>query len=67
MAANTTLPTRTLGRTGFRVSDISMGCGMISDSNVVRYAYDHGMNLFDTAEASGLIQLSVSGKSLDDY
>jgi predicted aldo/keto reductase-like oxidoreductase len=44
---------RTLGRTGFRVSDISMGCGMISDPNVVLYAYDHGMNLFDTAEAYG--------------
>ena len=41
---------RTLGRTGFRVSDISMGCGSIAEPNVVRYAYDHGMNLFDTAE-----------------
>jgi len=44
---------RTLGRTGFEVSDISMGCGSIAESNVVRYAYDHGINLFDTAEVYG--------------
>ena len=44
---------RTLGRTGFEVSDISMGCGRIADSDVVRYAYDNGVNLFDTAESYG--------------
>ena len=44
---------RTLGRTGFAVGDISMGCGSIAESNVVRYAYDHGVNLFDTAESYG--------------
>jgi aryl-alcohol dehydrogenase-like predicted oxidoreductase len=44
---------RTLGRTGFEVGDISMGCGSIAESNVVRYAYDHGINLFDTAETYG--------------
>lgn len=44
---------RTLGRTGFKVSDISMGCGAIAESNVVRYAYDKGINLFDTAESYG--------------
>lgn len=44
---------RTLGRTEFKVSDVSMGCGSIAESNVVRYAYDHGMNLFDTAEVYG--------------
>jgi uncharacterized protein len=44
---------RTLGRTGFKVSDISMGCGMISEANVVRYAYDHGINYFDVAEVYG--------------
>jgi predicted aldo/keto reductase-like oxidoreductase len=40
---------RTLGRTGFKVSDISMGCGSIQEANVIRYAYDRGMNYFDTA------------------
>jgi len=44
---------RTLGRTGFEVGDISMGCGNIAESNVVRYAYDHGVNLFDTAASYG--------------
>jgi predicted aldo/keto reductase-like oxidoreductase len=44
---------RTLGRTGFEVSDISHGCGYLADANVVRYAYDHGVNLFDVAETYG--------------
>jgi predicted aldo/keto reductase-like oxidoreductase len=44
---------RTLGRTGFRVSEVSLGCGRISDPNLVRYAYDHGVNFFDTAEVYG--------------
>jgi predicted aldo/keto reductase-like oxidoreductase len=41
---------RTLGRTGFQVSDISIGCGYISEAAVIRFAYDHGINYFDTAE-----------------
>jgi aryl-alcohol dehydrogenase-like predicted oxidoreductase len=40
---------RTLGRTGFEVSDISIG-GSGREANVYRYAYDHGINYFDTAE-----------------
>ena len=44
---------RTLGRTGFQASDISIGCGGVSDENVIRYAYDHGINYFDTAEGYG--------------
>jgi predicted aldo/keto reductase-like oxidoreductase len=39
---------RTLGRTGFKVSDIS--CGFIMDEGVIRAAYEAGMNYFDTAE-----------------
>jgi predicted aldo/keto reductase-like oxidoreductase len=39
---------RTLGRTGFQVSDIS--CGFIMDEGVIRAAYESGMNYFDTAE-----------------
>ena len=38
---------RTLGRTGFEVSDISIG-GSGKEANVYRYAYDHGINYFDT-------------------
>ncbi|MDX2437531.1 MAG: aldo/keto reductase [Acidobacteriota bacterium] len=43
---------RTLGRTGFEVSDISIG-GAGKDANVYRYAYDHGINYFDTGESYG--------------
>ena len=42
---------RTLGRTGFKVSDISMGASFIREANLVRYAFDKGMNYIDTAEA----------------
>ena len=45
---------RTLGRTGFKVSDIAMGNGA-TESNLVRYAYDHGINYFDTAESYGTL------------
>ena len=39
---------RTLGRTGFKVSDVS--CGFIMDEGVIQAAYASGMNYFDTAE-----------------
>ena len=42
---------RTLGKTGLRISDISFGTGAGADSEVVRYAYDQGVRLFDTAES----------------
>ena len=41
---------RTLGRTGFKVSDISMGGTRSREAHVVRYAYDKGINYFDTGE-----------------
>ncbi len=41
---------RTLGRTGFKVSDIGFGTGQVKEGNVIRYAYDQGINYFDTAE-----------------
>jgi predicted aldo/keto reductase-like oxidoreductase len=39
---------RTLGRTGFKVSDLSSG--FIMDEGVIRASYEAGMNYFDTAE-----------------
>ena len=42
---------RKLGRTGFQASDISMGCSRNREPNVFRYAYDKGINYFDTAES----------------
>lgn len=43
---------RILGRTGFKVSDIGLG-GLPKEGSVVRYAYDKGINYFDTAESYG--------------
>jgi predicted aldo/keto reductase-like oxidoreductase len=42
---------RTLGRTGFQVSDVGMGSVPLRETAVVRYAYDKGINYFDTAES----------------
>jgi uncharacterized protein len=41
-----------LGRTGMNISDISFGADRLSigDEGVVLYAYDQGINYFDTAE-----------------
>jgi aryl-alcohol dehydrogenase-like predicted oxidoreductase len=41
---------RTLGRTGFKVSDISLGGSLIKEANIARYALDKGMNYIDTSE-----------------
>jgi predicted aldo/keto reductase-like oxidoreductase len=43
----------TLGRTGMRVSDISFGSSLLGadGADTVRYAFDHGINYFDTADS----------------
>jgi predicted aldo/keto reductase-like oxidoreductase len=41
---------RTLGRTGFDVSDIGFGTGSLNNANVVQVALDMGVNYIDTAE-----------------
>lgn len=40
---------RPLGRTGFRMSDISFGCAGLSDAGVARRAVERGINYFDTS------------------
>jgi len=40
----------TLGKTGLKVSDVSFGAISLYESNVLRYAYECGVNYFDTAE-----------------
>lgn len=39
-----------LGNTGLKVSDVSCGAISLFEPNVLRYAYDCGINYFDTAE-----------------
>ena len=41
---------RTLGRTGFQVSDIGFGAGFLTNSNVLAVALDMGVNYIDTGE-----------------
>lgn len=43
--------TVTLGRTGLEVSDISFGSSSLTDADLVRYAFERGVNYFDTAES----------------
>ncbi len=39
-----------LGKTGLKVSDVSFGAISLFEPNVLRYAYECGVNYFDTAE-----------------
>lgn len=44
---------RTLGRTGFRVSDIGIGTSQTFPTEVLKAALDAGVNYFDTGEGYG--------------
>jgi uncharacterized protein len=59
---------RTLGRTGFEVSDISIGGGNLSNPDVLAAALDAGVNYIDTAEhyAHGNSERTV-GNVLKNY
>ncbi len=41
---------RTLGRTDWKVSDVSFGAGLLSNAGVLQLALDRGMNYIDTGE-----------------
>jgi uncharacterized protein len=42
---------RPLGKTGIEMSDVSFGSSRTSDADLVRYAFDRGIDYFDTAES----------------
>jgi predicted aldo/keto reductase-like oxidoreductase len=42
---------RPLGKTGIEMSDISFGSSRTSDPELVRYAFERGIDYFDTAES----------------
>ena len=52
---------RTLGRTGFKVSDIGFGAGNLSNPQVLEAALDMGINYIDTAEhyARGNVERTI--------
>jgi len=55
--AETKVPTiqayRELGKTGFKMSDISFGCGKLASASMILRAIDRGINYFDTAPDYG--------------
>jgi len=54
-----------LGSTGITVSDVTFGGGAISDAGVVRYAFDRGVTLFDTAALYGVgVSEEIIGRAL---
>jgi uncharacterized protein len=59
---------RTLGRTGFKASDIGCGPAMINDENLLRAILDTGVNIIDTAEFYGNgNNETLVGKSIKGY
>lgn len=59
---------RTLGRTGFKVSDISLGGVELTNPTLVKACLDTGINYIDTAEGylRGQSEINI-GKALKDY
>jgi len=59
---------RVLGRTGFKVSDISLGAGQLTNANVLEQALKMGINYIDTAEhyVSGRSEKTI-GEVLKTY
>ena len=56
-----------LGRTGMEISDISFGSSRMRDAKAVRYAYEKGVNYFDSAEGyKGGDSETAIGEALHD-
>src|ERR1035437_7955514 len=47
--APSSIPYRTLGKTGLKVCPVGVGCGFTPDPAVIARAFDLGINYFDTA------------------
>jgi predicted aldo/keto reductase-like oxidoreductase len=59
---------RPLGRTGFSMSDISFGCGGLTDPAVARRAIDRGINYFDTSpDYSDTASERALGEAIQGY
>lgn len=58
----------TLGATGLEISDISFGGSRLRDDpDLVRFAFDRGINYFDTAESyTGSVSETAIGEALQD-
>ncbi len=56
-----------LGKTGMKIADISFGSSRMRDPKAVRYAYERGVNYFDSAESykGGDSELAI-GEALHD-
>jgi aryl-alcohol dehydrogenase-like predicted oxidoreductase len=58
---------RTLGRTGFQVTPIGMGATRTLNANLMRAAFDEGVNFFDTGRSYSNGQNEITlGKALKD-
>jgi predicted aldo/keto reductase-like oxidoreductase len=56
-----------LGRTGMEIADISFGSSRMRDPKAVRYAYERGVNYFDSAEGyKGGDSETAIGEALHD-
>jgi predicted aldo/keto reductase-like oxidoreductase len=57
---------RELGKTGMKISDVSFGGSRLrGDEDLVRHAFDRGINYFDTAESyTGGVSETTIGKAL---
>lgn len=58
---------RTLGRTGFKVSDIGCGPPLIQDPTLLRAILDSGVNFIDSAESYGKANERMIGKAIQGY
>ena len=54
-----------LGKTGIKVSDLSLGGGGLTSPDVVRHAIDHGMTFVDTAPDYGKSEETI-GEAIKD-